>query len=167
MINPYHLNLWSPRQWQHALSRYFGRIEPYLHGIQRIGTDFEMLVPAELIGLTEKSFVFEPSSAEDLGARPTLTAVFVVSQPHPAAARPPATPPLTFIDGSFTRPAGYIDPAKRRRLRRQFDRFQPPPPKDLSLLQKTIIIGREQGLWALAKAILTYPQRLWRSLRRR
>jgi hypothetical protein len=90
-----------------------------------------------------------------------------------------AGPQPPFVDSSFTRPAGYIDPALRQRLRKQFDRLQPlpepepsplpepGPPRTLNLLQKTIIIGRQEGLLSLGKAILTYPQRLWLSRRRK
>ena len=168
LINPYHVNLWSPRQWQHALGQYFAQIEPYVHGIRRLGTDFESLAPEELADVTEKSFVFEPTPVDLMYAQPTLTAVFVLSQPRAVADLPAAGAPMSFVDDSFTRAPGYIDPALRRRLRRQFDRFQPPPPappKELTLLQKTVIIARQEGPLALAKSIATYPLRLWRTLR--
>ncbi|MEJ2210411.1 MAG: class I SAM-dependent methyltransferase [Anaerolineae bacterium] len=39
LINPHHLNLWSPRQWTAVLGDFFQQTTPYLHGVGRIGQD--------------------------------------------------------------------------------------------------------------------------------
>jgi len=126
LINPYHVNLWTPRQWAHALGLYFADIAPVLHGVVHAGADFkpEHFTPAST--LTEKSFVFTPGTIDDMYRMFTLTAIFVARRPRPDSQVPAADAPLAFVDGSYTRPVGYIDPAQRVRLKKYFDMPAPP-----------------------------------------
>lgn len=111
LINPYHVNLWTPRQWFAVLNQFFGEVTPYLHGVERLGEDFkpEHTMPSES-GLNEKSFVFVPGSIEDMYKMFTLTSIFVVRSPRALAEIPLEDAPLTFVDESFTREVGYVDP---------------------------------------------------------
>jgi hypothetical protein len=55
-----------------------------------------------------------------------LTAIFVARKPRVAAKVPGSDAPLAFVDESFTRPQGYIEPALRQKLKRYFDMPAPP-----------------------------------------
>jgi len=126
LINPYHVNLWSPRQWAYTLGLYFADIQPVLHGVLAAGGDFkpEHFTPA--LTLTEKSFVFTPGTVEDMYHGFTLTAIFLARTPRPQAQLPPAGAPVQFVDDSFTRPVGTIDPDLRLKLKKYFDLPSPP-----------------------------------------
>jgi SAM-dependent methyltransferase len=145
LINPYHLNLWSPRQWYSVLGQFFEEVTPYLHGVGSIGKDFrtEQQGLAVDTGLTVDSFVIEPGSVEDMYNRFTLTAIFLARGPRPESDVPPAGMPLTFVDDSFTRRPGYISPRLRRKLRRYFD----PPTRRRSLAQRAHHLLQERGTW--------------------
>jgi hypothetical protein len=55
-----------------------------------------------------------------------LTAIFVARKPRGAAEVPGSDVPLAFVDESFTRPQGYIEPALRQKLKKYFDMPAPP-----------------------------------------
>lgn len=107
--NPYHLNIWTPRQWYHVLADYFATIDIYGHGYGRMGTTPDWSQPPEQTGLTEASFVFERLALDDLhytpGAtsEPTITAIFVAHTPRNASELPDLASVPTFVDQSFTR----------------------------------------------------------------
>lgn len=126
VINPYHVNIWTPRQWAHVLGLFFDEIKPIIHGVEKLGADFtpEHFTPAST--LTEKNFVFAPGTIEDMYKMFTLTAIFEVNKPRLEDQVPPLDEPLSFIDESFTRSEGYIDPAVRQRLKKYFDMPSPP-----------------------------------------
>jgi len=121
LINPYHVNIWSPRQWLHVLSLFFEEIHCYLHGVEAIGADFKPEHLASSSKLTEKDFVFEQGDVRDMYEQFTLTAIFVAKRPRPATHLPAANAPLTFVDDSFTRPQGYISFEMHDRLKAYFD----------------------------------------------
>ncbi len=149
LINRYHVNIWSPRQWQFALGQFFGEITPYLHGVERLGEDFkpEHTMPNSL--LTEKSFVIEPGTVDDMYRIFTLTAIFLARKPRPEAELPPADAPLAFVDGSFTRPPGVIPSQVRKKLRGYFEP-EPPP------LSRAAGVARRQGVWALIRQAVAF-----------
>lgn len=159
VINPYHLNIWSPRQWYAVLQSYFGEITPHLHGVTKLGWDFtpELFRLAEAGQLTEKSFVFEAANVEDMYRILTMSAVFIAQKPHPAAAQPAPDSPIVFVDESFSRPPGYIAPEVRKRLKKYFQ----PPGKPLSILIKDAWnVLRKRGPVALAQETAQYIR--WR-----
>ena len=121
ITNQYHVNIWTPRQWEYTLGLFFQEIEPFLHGVVRAGADFspEHFTPAST--LTEKDFVFERGTVGDMYRQFTLTAIFVARKPRLETQIPTADTPLKFVDESFTRPQGYIDPAIRTRLSKYFE----------------------------------------------
>lgn len=121
IINPHCLNVWSPRQWYSVLDRFFGDITPYLHGVEKIGA---FLRPEHMTTgstLTEKSFVFAPATVDDMYSVFTVTAIFVARGPRTESALPSKNYQLEFVDESFTRPHGYIDPEIRKRLGKYFE----------------------------------------------
>jgi 2-polyprenyl-3-methyl-5-hydroxy-6-metoxy-1,4-benzoquinol methylase len=104
LLNPYHLNLWSPRQWSHVLGQYFARVEHYLHCLGARGAILDFHQPlAETV--TEDAWVFERVSLDELASIPTLSAVFVLREPRAAAELPLPGAPVAWVDGSFTRQA--------------------------------------------------------------
>ncbi len=99
LSNLYHLNIWSPRQWHHILSKYFGTIAYYEHH-PRPGLlpDFANL-PEETT-ISEDDFEFIECPLAMIDRAPTMTAVFLLGKPHRDP--PPAADALTFIDQSYT-----------------------------------------------------------------
>jgi SAM-dependent methyltransferase len=145
LINPYHLNLWSPRQWCAALGQFFDEVTPHLHGVGSIGEDFrpDQQGLAVDTGLSVDTFVIEPGSVEEMYNRFTLTAIILATGPRPESDVPPAGMPLIFVDDSFTRRPGYISPRLRRKLRRYFD----PPATRRSLAHRARLLLQERGVW--------------------
>lgn len=121
LINPYHVNLWSPRQWAFALGRFFAEVQPYLHGIERIGADFRPEHLAAGSSLTAEGFVIAPGTVDDMYRQFTLTAIFVARKPRPASELPTLGSTPQFVDDSFTREAGDIELRVRARLGRYFE----------------------------------------------
>ena len=126
LINRYHVNIWSPRQWAYVLGVYFEDIRPVAHGVVTAGADLKPEHFTLASNLTEKSFVFTPGAIDDLYRTFTLTAIFVAQKPRPESQVTAADAPLRFVDESFTRSQGYIDPDLRRRLKKYFDLPAPP-----------------------------------------
>lgn len=113
LINPYHVNLWSPRQWSFVLGQFFEEVCPHLHGFERIGAD---LGPELKVPLSADSFVIEPGTIEDMYQKFTLTAILVARRPRAEGDLPEPGAPLSFVDDSFTRPPGVITASLRERL---------------------------------------------------
>ena len=104
LANPYHLNIWSPRQWAHALGRYFADVEAYQHWYELPGVELNLSnTPAETV-VREEDFVFRPVGVQGLYDVPTITAVFTARHPVAADALPTPGGRLPFVDDSFTRP---------------------------------------------------------------
>lgn len=103
LSNPYHLNIWSPRQWEHTLGLYFEALTPVLHGVGRLGADFQPEHPTSASTLSEVDFVFGPGSVQAMYEGFTLTAIFQARRPRHSTAWPEPGTPLTFVDDSFTR----------------------------------------------------------------
>jgi|GEM_PF-789887 len=122
LANPYHLNIWSPRQWDHVLGSYFAERNYYLHCLEKPGVimDFALTSPQPV---PSEAWIFEPATLDEMATIPTLTAVFVVRRPKTA----PATGPIQFIDESFTRPGhdrvvdlmGSVIAARESQMRNQ------------------------------------------------
>ena len=128
LANPYHLNIWSPRQWRHALGRYFGDVQAFQHWYEKPGVELNLInSPADTV-ITEDDFVFHPVTVDQLYELPTITAVFTACRPVPADTVAAHGPDLDFVDDSFTRPA-LVAPSTwaaraRRRLRSAGARFR-------------------------------------------
>ena len=155
LINPYHLHIWSPHQWSAVLGQYFGEVTPYLHGVEATGRDFS----PEHYGLnkiSEKSFVFKPGTLEDMYQVFTLTAIFLARSPLPQERIPPPSAPIQFVDGSYSRPAGYIDPQIQHKLRKYFEAGQAKP---AAPIKRAYWLLRDKGLGALLQRIAAYPFR--------
>jgi len=117
MSNRYHLNIWSPEQWRHALARYFADVTAFRHWLDRADVAFDPAfdptsdptLDSGVDGLDEADFAFEAMSPDDLRA-PTLSHVFVASRPRAPSDVPDAGTPLAFIDTSFSRRPPRITP---------------------------------------------------------
>ena len=152
VTNPYHLNIWSPRQWHHVLRLYFEDVTPYLHGLEEIGLGY---LPEHISGerpITEHDFVFEACSVDAMFQISTITSIFVVRTPRPADSIPAADTPTPFVDHSYTRSAGEISPEVRRRLANYFESDA----DTRSLSTKTTDLLRAQGPAATFREALRY-----------
>jgi SAM-dependent methyltransferase len=116
LVNRYHVNLWSPRQWESTIARYFEHVQPVLHGVRAIGSG---PIPEDLAGgpVDERTFVFAKATLDDFYRTPSLTAIFVAERPRLDGV-PGEESPVAFVDDSFSRPQGQIDPELAYRLRR-------------------------------------------------
>jgi SAM-dependent methyltransferase len=146
LVNPYHVNIWSPRQWEFTLGQFFGEVDVYLHGIGGIGPESR----EEGSPTSERDFVVARGSVGEMYKMFTLTAIFVASSPRDVSALPPAGSPVEFIDESFTRPPGRIDPEVRKRLRPYFD---PPRRSPRALTARAWSIWRAEGTRTLARQV--------------
>jgi 2-polyprenyl-3-methyl-5-hydroxy-6-metoxy-1,4-benzoquinol methylase len=155
LINAHHVNLWSPRQWSFVLSQFFQEVSPYLHGVEGIGEDFQPEHAGTRSGLTEKDFVIEPGTVEDMYDRFTLTAIFVARGPRLQSTVSSAAPLPQFVDDSFTREPGYIDPNLRKRLRGCFE----PQEAQRSLFARALHILRKRGVLALGREMAAFAKR--------
>ncbi len=99
LANPFHVNIWSPRQWHYTLQQYFAEVRCIRHHFEKPGVALDFFDTPETTPLTENDFLFLPSSVAELSAIGALTAIFVAAKPLPDAA---AIAPQ-FIDDSFTR----------------------------------------------------------------
>lgn len=107
LANPYHLNIWSPRQWHAVLRRFFATIDCYTH-LPKPGTALDFgNAPAQAI-VREHDFEFTPVSIDELHYKPTLTAIFVARTPLPEHDLPPSDAAVHIVDDSFTLPDGDI-----------------------------------------------------------
>jgi SAM-dependent methyltransferase len=153
VMNPYHVNLWSPRQWYFAIGQYFDQVTPILHGVETIGGEPRPEHLAAQPALDEKTFKFAAGTVEDMYRIFTLTTIFVAARPRAAEDCPRATDPVTFIDDSFSRPEGYIDPGLRRRLRPYFSTEEDRPP---SRLHRAGLILKTHGPRELLKEVTQF-----------
>jgi SAM-dependent methyltransferase len=155
LINDYHVNLWSPRQWSFALGQFFDEVSPYLHGVGRVGEDFRPEHAGTDSALTEKDFAIERGTVDDMYDRFTLTAIFAARGPHPQSSVSSAASLPEFVDDSFTREPGYIPPSLRKKLRRYFEPHEPPR----SLLARAFHVLRSRGVFALGREMAAYAKK--------
>jgi SAM-dependent methyltransferase len=101
--NPFHLNIWSPRQWHHILSLYFNGVQPYSHIFAKPGPPPDFFAAPEKTNFSEKDFTFEPISVDDMYHVPSMTAIFVARDPRPAHEIPQSENEIPFVDDSFSR----------------------------------------------------------------
>jgi SAM-dependent methyltransferase len=121
VINPYHVNIWSPRQWEFALSRFFGEVDAYLHGVSDHAARHSIGSADDHTPLSEKEFAFTRAAVDDMYTTSTLTAIVIARAPRPADALPDGSAPLGFVDDSLSRRPGQIDPELEARLEPYFD----------------------------------------------
>ncbi|HSJ54717.1 MAG TPA: methyltransferase domain-containing protein [Anaerolineae bacterium] len=126
LINPYHVNLWSPRQWSFVLGQFFEEVCPHLHGVEEIGMD---LGPELKAPLSADTFVIAPGTIEEMYQKFTLTTILVARGPRPESALPALGAPMRFVDDSFTRLPGVISAPVRQRLAPYFPADVGPVPE--------------------------------------
>ncbi|WP_043097996.1 class I SAM-dependent methyltransferase [Kallotenue papyrolyticum] len=111
IANPYHLNIWSPRQWHCVFNMYFSEIGCYLHNARNdIALDFGN-TPGQTI-INEHDFTFDSASIDELSYKPTLSALFVLRGPKDLGDLA-SDRQLTFIDDSFSIPEGNVELRKQ------------------------------------------------------
>jgi len=99
-----HLNIWSPKQWHHALRQYFNKIECYTHNLEKPGVTLNLDNNPEETKINERDFSFHAISIDDFGCKNHgLTAIFLASQPVKSENILPPEKILSFVDQSFSR----------------------------------------------------------------
>jgi len=105
MGNPYHLNIWSPRQWFFTVSLFFREIQCYRHEFCKPGVSLNFGNSPEETAITENDFIFTPVSVDDYYVSPNMLSVLMaVRQARAMDELPSLDEPIVFIDNSFTRP---------------------------------------------------------------
>lgn len=102
--NPFHLNIWSPRQWHHVMNQYFANIQCYQHMWDKTDVVLNFAGTPEQSVVTEQDFVFTPITLDEMFYKPTLTAIFLARNPRSADGIPCIDSNVTYIDDSFTVP---------------------------------------------------------------
>lgn len=103
VANPYHLNIWSPRQWHATIGQYFAAVECVRHHFEKPGYVLDFADTPQSCHLREDDFLFLPSSVDELCRIGAITAMFVASQPRAANEVPALGRPVEFVDDSFSR----------------------------------------------------------------
>ncbi len=101
--NPFHLNIWTPRQWSYILSLYFSDVQSYIHGFDKPGVQLDFDNSPEQTQITEKDFSFSPVTLDEFYSHHTLTVVFVAREPRFEKDVPDQESITKFVDDSFTR----------------------------------------------------------------
>jgi 2-polyprenyl-3-methyl-5-hydroxy-6-metoxy-1,4-benzoquinol methylase len=109
--NPFHVNIWTMKQWQHVLEQYFEEVIPYRHSVLSV-SKFNSTNKPEESELTLDDFeVVEAANPDKRGL--FLTAVFLASHPQKKL----ENIDRGIIDHSFTvNPPGPIEYDNRGRL---------------------------------------------------
>jgi SAM-dependent methyltransferase len=81
VVNPHHVNIWSPQQWNTLLGSYFARTTYYLHCLGQRGQIVDFQAPTSTV-IPHTAWIFEPVSFDTFVTIPTLTAIFVLQQPQ-------------------------------------------------------------------------------------
>lgn len=161
IANPYHLNIWSPRQWSATLARYFAEVEHYAHylpGPERV-VDFNRAAD-RAIGSGE--WLFERTTLAALEHEPTLTAVFVLRRPRAQAELPPPAAPPEFVDASFTRHADQPTTARLTAIIAQLEQGRRATAAQLAAQQQ-----RQAPLEQALREQAAYAQRLEQEVARK
>jgi SAM-dependent methyltransferase len=103
VANPYHLHIWSPRQWHHVLGLFFDEIQSYSHVFARPGPLPNFFADPAETNFNEKDFAFEPISLDDMYHVPSMTAIYVARAPRPEYKIPRPEDEISFVDDSFSR----------------------------------------------------------------
>ena len=100
---PFHLNIWSPQQWHHALAHYFTSVQTHAHygTCQDVVLDFQNSPDQTVV--SEKDFALPAVAVEELYDGRSLSAVFVARKPRPQSEVAFSSLSPRFIDDSFTR----------------------------------------------------------------
>lgn len=157
LANPYHLNIWSPRQWQHVLASYFKNVQPYRHSFERQDVKLDFNRTPEQTRINEQDFRFDEIPLERFYQEETLTVIFVARRPRPESELPRVNEPILFVDDSFTRPLVLADEMKDG-----IENLSVPVPSHPSagqLVNRAIAIIRQQGVSSLVRRAVAYCRR--------
>ncbi len=104
LSNMYHLNIWSLRQWQGVLGRYFQSTVSYRHVCSRSDIQLDFSNSPDECEVTESDFDFPSATLDELEEKATISAIFVAHRSRPLGEIPSLDDPIEFIDDSFSRP---------------------------------------------------------------
>jgi O-antigen biosynthesis protein len=101
LSNPFHLNIWSPRQWVNVIDKYFINIKCYNHTFD--GKELNFCNTPEQTIITEKNFKFEQIPIDQYYTDHSLTIILVAEKHRPVNELPDKNETIQMIENSFTR----------------------------------------------------------------
>jgi hypothetical protein len=130
-----------------VIGQYFKDIQTISHRVSdKLGPTFR---PEDWRpNYNEQDFKFPLETLQDMYRACPMTTVFLVRTAREEQTIPPTAKPMRFVDDSFTRPEGYIDPKIRWRLSQYFPSASPADvykPGPLDLVEKALFIARIHG----------------------
>jgi 2-polyprenyl-3-methyl-5-hydroxy-6-metoxy-1,4-benzoquinol methylase len=105
VMNTYHVNIWTPRQWFLLLKLFFSQVQPYYHNYERPEEPLELFNREEDTFIDETRFSIRPISIDDYyrTGNYVMSALFTARDPLQPPQDDPGQP-LPMVEGSFTRP---------------------------------------------------------------
>lgn len=101
--NKFHLNIWTPRQWQWVIRMFFEDVQCVWHGFNKPEYPLDFGSTPAQTRIDERDFTFKTIDVEEFYRNPTLSVIFLAHKPRPASDIPPSDFSLTFLENSFTR----------------------------------------------------------------
>lgn len=99
IANQYHLNIWTPAQWNAVFRGYFGQSTYYIHNRNKP----DLLDSQDSCDPSTTEYVFEAIPFDQMLTHHTVSAIFLLSEPVAEDQLPDPGEPIAFVDGSFTR----------------------------------------------------------------
>jgi 2-polyprenyl-3-methyl-5-hydroxy-6-metoxy-1,4-benzoquinol methylase len=103
--NPYHLNIWSPRQWFTVLTSYFADVRCYTHILEKQDGRVQLNNRPDQTTISEMDFAFTEVMLNALYEGRTHTAIFVCHNPVEKDSLPAVGSKIKMVDHSVLRPA--------------------------------------------------------------
>ncbi|MBF0320918.1 MAG: class I SAM-dependent methyltransferase [Nitrospirae bacterium] len=101
---PYHLNIWTPRQWHYAVGCFFEDVQRYRHWFRDEDVRQKFGIGSTRASCNETDFVFEQVQLQETNPiTPTMTLILTARSPIEAIRNSDISQKLSLIDGSFTR----------------------------------------------------------------
>lgn len=99
IANPFHVNIWSPKQWDMTLKHYYTNVIPYIHQFESDTYTLDFGNTPENTRITEKDFIFREIPIDQFYKLPCITTLFIASKPkHFVRIRK-----KRFVEDSFTK----------------------------------------------------------------
>lgn len=143
--NPYHLNIWTPRQWQAVIGEFYEEVESYYHTFDQPGIVLNFDNTPQETRVTEKDFIFRKCQVDDFYKSGPITTVFIARKPKKMSGIHPGQ--IRYIENSFTRP--YSVP--------QVKRSSP------SLITKGLKVIKDHGVLTFIKDVWLYGKKVIKS----
>jgi SAM-dependent methyltransferase len=161
LANPYHINVWSPRQWHSTLKSYFIDVQCFRHVPTLPGAQLNFANQPHESKVTERDFAFLPVTLDEWLEAPTLTSVLLARRPRDLDSLPNGLQPIVFVDDSVTKPvATRRSPWWASLSTRAYRAALPPASRRWQLgviAQRAWRMYREPGIGTLFRKMVSLP----------